>query len=143
MAVWGPGLLGERGNHEETLSSPQTSPVLYPLGASTPVCLVHGHGSVSDYGAVRAQTKAGFRSWGPGKHLPAADPTWMQPRRSAAQRLRINRKRLVDGGWSENRPTQVRDALLELLRLGDHAHGCCNPPHQGVRWPLSGSSAIA
>ena len=30
MAVWGPGLLGERGNHEETLSSPQTSPVLYP-----------------------------------------------------------------------------------------------------------------
>ena len=35
-----------------------------------------------------------------------------------------------------------RDALCQLLQLGDHAQGCCIPPHQGVRWPLSGSSAI-
>ena len=113
------------------------------LGASTPTTLVHGHGAVSDSGAVRAQTKAGLRSLRPGIHLPAVDPTWMQPRRSAAHRPRIRRKQLVDVEWREDRQKQVRDALRQLLRLGDHAHGCCIPPHEGAWWPLSGSSAIA
>ena len=113
------------------------------LGASTPTTLVHGHGAVSDSGAVRAHTKAGLRSLRPGIHLPAVDPTWMQPRRSAAQRLRIKRKRLVDGEWQEDRQNQVREALLQLLRPGEHEHGCCIPPHWGGWWPLSGSSAIA
>ena len=92
---------------------------------------------------MQAQTKPGFRSYGPGIQLPAADPTWMQPRRSAAHRPRIKRKQLVDVEWREDRQKQVRDALLQLLRLGDHEHGCCNPPHWGGWWPLSGSSAIA
>ena len=63
----------------------------------------------------------------------------MQPRRSAAQRLRMKRKRLVDVEWREDRHKGVRDALGQLLRLGDHAHGCCIPPHWGGWWSLSGS----
>ena len=68
---------------------------------------------------------------------------WVQPWRSAAQRLRIKRKRLVHGEERQHQHEGSRDALCQLLQLGDHAQGCCTPPHQGVRWPLSGSSAIA
>ena len=113
------------------------------VGASTPDPLVHGLGRALTAMCMRAQTEASSRGSCPGKHLPAADPTWMQPWRSAAQRLRMKRKRLVDVEWREDRQKQVRDALLQLLRLGDHEHGCCNPPHWGGWWPLSGSSAIA
>ena len=90
---------------------------------------------------MQAQTKPGLRSLRPGIQLPTVDPTWMQPRRSAAHRPRIKRKRLVDVEWREDRQKEVRDALLELLRLGDHAHGCCIPPHQGGWCALSGSQA--
>ena len=47
------------------------------LGASTPTPLVHGQGAVSDCMCMRAQTEASYRGSCPGKHLPAADPTWM------------------------------------------------------------------
>ena len=113
------------------------------MGASTPDPLVHGLGRALTAMCMRAQTEASSRSSCPGKHLPAADPTWMQPWRSAAQRLRIKRKRLVDGEERQHQHEGSRDALCQLLQLGDHAQGCCTPPHQGVRWPLSGSSAIA
>ena len=42
---------------------------------------------------------------------------------------------LVDGRWSEDRPTRVRTACNQLLRLGDHARGSSIRPHQGGRWP--------
>ena len=101
----------------------------------------HAMVMVADHAHVqrwRAQTKAGLRSLRPGIQLPTVDPTWMQPRRSAAHRPRIKRKQLVDVEWREDRQNQVRDALLQLLRLGDQAHGCCIPPHWSGWCALSG-----
>ena len=62
----------------------------------------------------------------------------MQPRRSAAKRLRIKRKSLVDGEERQDPHKEDLDALRQLLRLGDHAHGCCIPPHCGGWCALSG-----
>ena len=62
----------------------------------------------------------------------------MQPRRSAAKRLRIKRKSLVDGEERQDPHKEDLDALRQLLRLGDQAHGCCIPPHWGGWCALSG-----
>ena len=62
----------------------------------------------------------------------------MQPRRSAAKRLRIKRKSLVDGEERQDPHKEDLDALRQLLRLGDQAHGCCIAPHWGGWCALSG-----
>ena len=69
------------------------------------------------------------------KDCPQRPPPGFSPVALLLNVFREKGRGFVDGEDRQDRQKQVRAALHQLIRLGDHARGRSIPPHEGGWWP--------